>query len=79
MRRECHCEGAAGDCGNLNLYNMKNVYFRRRPQNADVAISGLRTIEIASLRPKWHGAQPYIQKDVTGYNDKLTLMRCRKS
>ncbi len=27
--KECHCEGAAGDCGNLNLYNMKNVYFLR--------------------------------------------------
>ena len=35
---------------NLNPHNTKTVYFLRRPQNVAVAISGLQTIEIASLR-----------------------------
>jgi len=54
--RQCHCEGAVGDCGNLNPHNTKTVYFLRRLQNVAVAISGLQTIEIAlasaSLRAK---------------------------
>ncbi len=28
--KECHCEGAAGDCGNLNPHNTKTLYFLRR-------------------------------------------------
>ncbi len=29
---KCHCEGAVGDCGNLNPHNIKTVYFLRRPE-----------------------------------------------
>ncbi len=31
MDQQCHCEGAAGDCGNLKPRNTKTVYFLRRP------------------------------------------------
>ena len=48
MDQQCHCEGAVGDCGNLNPHNIKTVYFLRRPQNVAVEISGV-TIEIAAL------------------------------
>ena len=29
--QQCHCEGAVGDCGNLNPHNTKTVYFLRSP------------------------------------------------
>jgi hypothetical protein len=31
MSQHCHCEGAVGDCGNLNSYAIKTVYFLRSP------------------------------------------------
>ena len=31
MDQQCHCEGAVGDCGNLNPHNTKTVYFLRSP------------------------------------------------
>jgi len=48
MHQQCHCEGAVGDCGNLNPHNTKTVYFLRRPLKKAVAISDV-TIEIAAL------------------------------
>jgi len=48
IHQQCHCEGAVGDCGNLNPHNTKTVYFLRRPLKKAVAISGV-TIEIAAL------------------------------
>jgi len=29
ISRQCHCEGAKGDCGNLKRYDTKTVYFLR--------------------------------------------------
>ena len=37
MDQQCHCEGAVGDCGNLNPYDTKTVYFLRRPGRVGLA------------------------------------------
>ena len=61
-RRFLGCQYSFTRCNNA-------TFVIARPQNVAVAISGLRAIEIASLRSQWHRAQPYAQKDV---------MRCQK-
>jgi len=39
MDQQCHCEGAAGDCGNLKLRNTKTVYFLRRSPSATLRVN----------------------------------------
>jgi len=49
MDQQCHCEGAAGDCGNLKPRNTKTVYFLRR--NEVLKVRRRREKAISYARP----------------------------
>ena len=48
--QQCHCEGAVGDCGNLNPHNMKTVYFLRSIQPDSRQICKKHTISFLEVR-----------------------------
>jgi len=52
MNQYCHCEGAVGDCGNLNSHNMKTVYFLRRPPSAALRVNSATWQSLAQQAEK---------------------------